>query len=216
MEILGETITFDEGYLQRCVVANATASSVAYHRTLEMVNKILFKRPLDLKKSVQTFESVDGELRYTQEAIDKDLTTGILAACLASVGVTENSKRKALHAHSVTWTASSPAFLAQIAADEEIWVNMAEALESQIQGEVGVEVHLIKGLSSVLKVRGPRATFHRESYVDKKDSAMSADVKAVDEGVLTLSSNWHDHKFTCHHGISGQHGCRFAKKQGIR
>ncbi len=213
-EISGKTIKFDEGYLQRCVVANATASSVAYHRTIEMVNKLLFKRPFDLKKSVQIFESIDGDLCYTQEAEDKGLTTGILAASLASVGVTENSKRKALHAHFVTWTASSPAFLAQIATNEELWSKMTEALESQIQGEVGVEVHLVRGLSSVLKVRGPRATYYRDSYLEQADPTMSAEVKAVDEGVLTLSSNWHDHKFTCHHGTSGQYGCRFCKEAG--
>ena len=179
-----------------------------------MVNKLLFKRSLDLKKSVQIFESIDGELCYTQEAEDKGLTTGILGASLASVGVTENSKRKALHAHVVTWTASSPAFLAQIATDEAIWSKMAEALESQIQGEVGVEVHLVRGLSSVLRVRSPRAIYYRDSHLEQADSTISAEVKAVDEGVLTLSSNWHDHKFTCHHGTSGQHGCRFCKEAG--
>ena len=84
---------------------------------------------------------------------------GIFSQTLAGLGIIEVGGRKSLHGHGVVWTASSPELLAKLASDEQLWVDMAEALETQIKGEVGVEVYLINKLQKVLHVKGPRATF---------------------------------------------------------
>jgi hypothetical protein len=135
-------VRFEDGQLQRLAITNPTACSVAYHKTIEAVFSILFGHDLRKKKTMQIFDEIDGELSLSKAASDKGIAPGIFGVILAITGVTECSSRKALHNHGIAWTAASPEFLAAIADNKEIWSDCAQALESQVQGEVGLEVWL--------------------------------------------------------------------------
>ena len=208
-------VRFEESQLQRLVVTNPTACSIAYHRMIEQVHSVLFGRDCSTKKTVQIFHEVDGELCLTEEALRKGIKPGILGLNLGFTEVTETSSRKALHCHGIGWTAASPEFLASIAANEEVWSDCAAALETQISGEVGLEVWLLGKLMKTVKVKKPRASFASVApIVEDAAAILSQEARAVREGVTAVGLQEHGCTFTCKKGFGGKWGCRFCNPAG--
>lgn len=163
------SVELTEGKLQRQVADNPTAAASSYHHKMRKLIKILLQTNGSSKRTVPIFEQRDGHLCRTKEAEQKGLGSGIFGQTLAYVGVTEVSGRKALHMHMIAWTASSPEFLAKLAASGRLWNSLSEALSTQMRGEVGLEVHVFHGLQQVLRVKPPRATFTRTIFCSHED-----------------------------------------------
>ena len=205
-------VRFDSGQLQRLVTTNPTACSLSFHRMVEKVQEILFGRNWKTKRTEQIFDEVDGRLCLSKAAQDKNIAPGIFGLTLGDVSVTECSSRKALHIHGITYSAASSEFLAAIAANDEVWENCAEALQTQIGGEVGLEVWVMNKLQKTLRVKNPRATFNRDYMAQN-----SPEAQTVREGMVAVSLNAHSHEgkpFTCHKGFSGKWGCRLCYRRG--
>ena len=204
-------VHFAEGQLQRLVVTNPTACSVAYHQMIEQVHIHLFGQNVNRKKTMQLFDEVDGELCLSKEAKSKNVKPGIFGLMIASADVTECSSRKALHCHGVAWTAGSPDFLSSIAANDKVWFACASALETQITGEVGLEVWIVNRLGKTLKVKGPRASFRSNSATAV---VATPEAQAVREGLTAIPLQDHGCTFTCKSGFGGRWGCRFCNPAG--
>jgi hypothetical protein len=205
-------VRFDSGQLQRLVTTNPTACSLSFHRMVEKVQEILFGRNWKTKRTEQIFDEIDGRVCLSKAAQDKNIAPGIFGLTLGDVSVTECSSRKALHIHGIAYTAASSEFLATIAANDEVWENCAEALQTQIGGEVGLEVWVMNKLQKTLRVKNPRATFNRDYMAQS-----SPEAQTVREGMVAVSLNAHSHEgtpFTCHKGFSGKWGCRLCYRRG--
>ena len=99
-----------------------------------------------------------------------------------------------------------------ISANDEVWESCAEALETQIGGEVGLEVWVMNKLQKVLRTKKPRATFNRDYMAQS-----SPEAQTLREGMVAVSLNTHSHEgkpFTCHKGFSGKWGCRLCYRRG--
>ena len=233
---------FSEASLQRSVVKNPIATCRAYHKMLEAVTTLFGVADGSQKRTSPIFSiDSDGNLVYSDEALKKGLAGGIFGAPPANFNATECSARQALHCHGLTWLALSPELLSKIAADERVWKIVAAAIESHIQGSVGLEVHLIHKANQVLRVRGPRYTFaqdpcsktkidrtseeeddedeEEEQEEEQEESTaapkvFSSEAIATEHGVCALTLQDHGHRFACHHSRSGLCGCRFCKASG--
>jgi len=208
----GKVAVLSEGKLQRLAVQNPTATSRAYHREVEVMKRVLFGIDAKQKRTVPIFESKDTILSHTAEARAKNMTGGIFGQAFAVVAVHENNVRKAFHEHGLVWTSLSPELLAKIADNGELFAHAADAIESQISGEVGLEVHVIRSLQKVVNSKTTRARFSatRDEAINFSETA-----SAVKEGLAAAAMNDHGvHLFGCHAGFSGKYGCRFCEPAG--
>jgi hypothetical protein len=236
LEVDGKEVAdFSRSSLSRSVVKNPIAASKAYHNMLRA-----FTHAMGLsngnKRTIPIFASdpKDGSLKLSDEALKRGNVDGMFGIPFAGVGVTECSKRKALHAHWLTWLASSPEPLARYASDINVWKEIAAAMESQIVGSVGLEVHLLHGLKKVMHVQGPRSSFAQSlslSRINDKAGMQTDEVEpsavspstaatysaaaiAVEHNHCAITTNDHGCCFSCHNSNSGQAGCRYCKKSG--
>jgi hypothetical protein len=177
---------------------------------IEHVHIYLFGQHVSRKKTMQLFDEFDGELCLSKEAKSKNVKPGIFGLKMASAEVTETSSRKALHCHGIAWTAGSPEFLSSIAANEKVWSACASALETQIAGEVGLEVWIVNRLGKTLKVKGPRASFRSNIAA----VVATPEAQAVREGLTAIALQEHGCTFTCKSGFGGRWGCRFCNPAG--
>jgi len=200
-----------EGKLQRLAVQNPTATSRSYHREVEVMKRVLFGIDARQKRTVPIFKNEGGLLSHTAEAATKNMTGGVFGQALALVAVHENNVRKSFHEHGVVWTSLSPELMAKIADNEELFTHAAAAIESQISGEVGLEVHVIRSLQKVVKSKTTRARF----IAKNQDLLFSETASAVKEGLAAAAMNDHSvHALGCHNGLSGKYGCRFCEPTG--
>ena len=204
---------FAEGALQRNAAENPVATTTALARALQVIDEELFKLMPGKRATRAIFdccEDDDEELRFA----DGFPGMGIFGVSLAAARVIETSSRKALHGHEQHWTTASPKLLAMYAHDEELFNELAMALETQISARVDWEVHVVHRAQKALHLPGPRealVTAGCGGALDDDEDKVLASL-AVQLSAVTLGD--HEHKPTCHEGEKGAIGCRGGYNRG--
>jgi hypothetical protein len=213
----GKLVSLDEGPLHRLATENPVATAMAYQRVIDAVVGTLIGLPVEKHRKItdamlDCVEGSDAGADRTPRTSGKR-RAGIFGVPICTGYVTEESGRKALHAHGVTNTAASPALLAKLATrNSPEWGDLKAALETQVRAEVDFECHIVHRAIKVLKAPAPRPSFATRSCENAKDSAVKVDEPMVALSAITLGD--HKHHATCHKGNTGQRGCRGGYERG--
>jgi len=151
----------------------------------------------------------DEELCYDSDSVK----VGAFGVPIAKCRVIETSGRDALHAHELIVTAASPALLAMYADNDDIFQEIASALETQITARTDWEVHVVRKAQKALRCRGPAATFVT-SGCERPTTAIPGQAAPLQVQLSAAILGNHCHTNSCHEGDRGAIGCRGGYSKG--
>lgn len=207
----------NDAQFQRLAVDNPVATSMAFHRCVKMIQKVLFGISDESKTTRALVEWPEGteSLRATKRDKDGRPLCGVFGLTTGNLHVVETSTRKALHVHGLLYTAASPDFLALQAQNGALWTIIEEALQTQICTNLPWEVHVIHKSRQVLRVSPPRATFAATVCEScNPDTTQSQKLHLTSVQLRALNLQDHKHTDTCHLYKSGKEGCRGGYPKG--
>ena len=213
LEFGGKTDKFTKMHYQRLVVENPVAATQVFELLTQAAKRILFKVDDVSKKTHAKFVCNPGDTfpkMYAPNGLP-----GIFSVVTADVDVVEENKRGSMHLHGLNWTSLSPALLASLAGNAELWSMAATAIESQFKAEVSAAAHVLYKLHKAAGVLPMRASFTSGVNIPPSlETRTSAEI-SQDASISTLVLNGHfNHSFTCHKNNSGKKGCRSGYKAG--
>ena len=205
--------SFNEGALQRIAAENAVATTVSFARILQIVDEELVRIIPGQKvtRAIFACRADDGE----ELCCDSDsVRVGAFGVPIAKCRVIETSGRDALHAHELIVTSASPALLAMYADHDEIFQEIATALETQIKARTDWEVHVVRIAQKALHCRGPPATFVT-SGCERPMAEIPEQTAPLQVQLSAATLGNHCHTNSCHEGDRGAIGCRGGYSKGL-